>query len=95
MFMIRSFADKESASLWQTGTGRRLPRELHGLMRMKLVMIDAAVDVGDLSSPPGTRLKKLGGKRKEDWAIRVNDQWRITFRWIAGQPERVSIEDYH
>lgn len=93
--MIRSFNDPETAALWQTGTSRRLPKDLHALMLRKLVLMNAAADVRDLASPPGNRLKKLGGKRKEDWSIRVNDQWRITFRWVAGQPERVAIEDYH
>lgn len=93
--MIRTFADSKTADLWQTGTSRCFPRELHGLMLRKLVLVNAAADVRDLASPPGNRLKKLSGKRKEDWSIRVNDQWRITFRWVAGQPERVAVEDYH
>ncbi len=65
------------------------------MMLRKLALLNAAADVRDLASPPGNRLKKLSGRRKDDWCIRVNDQWRITFGWSGGQPERVAIEDYH
>lgn len=93
--MIRSFGDAETAVLWQAGTSRKLPRDLHELMLRKLIMVNAAGEIRDLAVPPGNRLKRLGGKRKDDWSIRVNDQWRVTFQWIAGQAARVRIEDYH
>jgi proteic killer suppression protein len=92
---IRSFGDASTAELWQTGHSRAFPGNLLGAMLRKLQMVNAATDIRDLTIPPGNRLKKLEGKRKDDWSIRVNDQWRITFRWSNGQADSVSVEDYH
>lgn len=61
----------------------------------KLDMIDTAVELGDLRSPPGNRLEKLSGDRDGQWSIRINDQWRICFRWGETGPEDVEIVDYH
>lgn len=92
---IRSFGDARTAELWQTGLSRIFPGNLHGVMLRKLHVVDAAVDIKDLARPLGNRLKKLGGKRSEDWSIRVNDQWRISFQWSNGQADSVKVEDYH
>lgn len=62
---------------------------------MKLVMLHAAVDVNDLRVPPGNRLKPLTGDRKGAWSVRVNDQWRLCFKWENGNAYDVQIEDYH
>jgi len=58
-------------------------------------MIDSADSIDDLRTPPGNRLEKLSGKRKGRYSIRVNDQWRICFRWQSGQAMDVEITDYH
>jgi len=64
-------------------------------MLRKLLLLDAATEIRDLTRPPGNRLRKLAGRRSEDWSLHVNDPWRITFRWSAGQAERVRAEDCH
>ncbi len=92
---IRSFGDASTAELWRTGHSRAFPGNLHDAMLRKLHMVNAAVNIRDLTVPPGNRLKKLEGRRKDDWSIRVNDQWRITFRWSNGNADSVSVEDYH
>lgn len=61
----------------------------------KLAMLDAAADLDDLRSPPGNRLEALRGDRKGQHSIRINDQWRICFRWTDAGPESVEIVDYH
>ena len=92
---IRSFGDASTAELWETGHSRAFPGNLHDTMLRKLLMVNAGMNIRDLTVPPGNRLKKLEGKRKEVWSIRVNDQWRITFRWSNGNADSVSVEDYH
>ncbi|MCI0363720.1 MAG: type II toxin-antitoxin system RelE/ParE family toxin [Phycisphaerales bacterium] len=62
---------------------------------MKLVMLDAAHNLADLRNPPSTRLEKLKGNRKDQYSIRVNDQWRICFQWRAGNAYQVEMIDYH
>lgn len=62
---------------------------------MKLNAIDAAVEIQDLRFPPSNLLEMLKGKRKGQWSIRINDQWRVCFLWINGNAENVEIEDYH
>jgi proteic killer suppression protein len=61
----------------------------------KLLLLDAAESVEDLRAPPGNRLERLSGTRKGQYSIRVNDQWRICFRWQRGHAEDVEIADYH
>lgn len=61
----------------------------------KLLILDAAFAIDDLRVPPGNRLEKLGGDRKGQWSIRVNDQWRICFIWTSAGPENVELVDYH
>jgi toxin HigB-1 len=65
------------------------------IVERKLVMLDAAIRLDDLRSPPGNRLEPLSGDRKGQHSIRINDQFRICFRWTAGGPEDVEIIDYH
>jgi proteic killer suppression protein len=61
----------------------------------KLVILDAAENLGDLRVPPGNRLEKLSGDRAGQHSIRINDQWRICFRWTKVGPEEIEITDYH
>jgi len=62
---------------------------------MKLNAIDAAIEIQDLRLPPSNRLEALKGNRKGQWSIRINNQWRICFKWLDGHAEDVEIEDYH
>ena len=74
---------------------RRLPPEIHSTAVRKLDMLNAAADLRDLRVPPGNRLEALRGDLEGRHSIRVNDQWRIVFRWEAGDAHNVEIVDYH
>lgn len=93
--MIQSFADKITAAVFSGMEVRRLPREVQGTARRKLKLIDAAPSLDSLRVPPGNRLEPLKGDRKGQWSIRINDQWRICFRWTAADAFDVEIVDYH
>jgi toxin HigB-1 len=93
--MIVSFADRDTARLFQRERVRRFPAELLTSMLKKLRLLDAAVALDDLRVPPGNRLEKLRGDRAGQHSIRVNDQWRICFLWRAGGAHAVEIVDYH
>jgi proteic killer suppression protein len=93
--VIRSFADRDTARLWTREPVRRYPPDLRRTMLRKLGLIDAAVQLEDLRIPPGNRLEKLRGNRAGQHSIRINDQWRICFRWADGNAEDVEIVDYH
>ena len=93
--MIRSFADRETERLFARQPGRRLPLSLHRVMLRKLLLLDGAETLTDLRRPPGNRLEKLRGNRSGQHSIRVNDQWRICFRWRDGDAHDVEIVDYH
>ena len=93
--MITSFADRETERLFQRQPVRRFPAELHrGMLRM-LVQLDAVTALDELRVPPGNRLEKLKGDRAGQYSIRVNDQWRVCFRWRDGAPQDVAIVDLH
>jgi proteic killer suppression protein len=93
--MIQSFADKVTAAIFSGLEVRRLPRDVQSAGRRKLLLIDAAVSLESLRVPPGNRLEPLRGDRKGQWSIRINDQWRICFRWERGDAFDVEIVDYH
>ena len=93
--MIRSFADKRTAAIFAGHVVRGLAHHILRRVRAKLWMIDAARVLGDLRVPPGNRLKPLRGDRDGQHSIRVNDQWRICFRWSEGDAWEVEIADYH
>lgn len=96
--MIRSFGDKLTEDLYhgrQTRRVLRLPEALVRSVLRKLDMMEAAVRLDDLRSPPGNRLEALGGDRKGWFSIRVNEQWRIVVRWVDGAAEDVTLTDYH
>jgi proteic killer suppression protein len=92
--MIRSFADKDSRRLADRQSVRRF-REFERAALIKLRYLDSAVRLDDLRSPPGNRLEALKGDRKGQYAIRINRQWRICFRWADGDVWDVEIVDYH
>jgi proteic killer suppression protein len=93
--MIVSFGDTETERIWRGERSRRLPPDVQPAALRKLRLVDAARRVDDLRIPPSNRLEKLSGKRAGEWSIRVNDQWRIVFRWTHGGAEDVAIVDYH
>lgn len=93
--MIKSFKCKETASLFRRVRSRRLPADIQGVARSKLLMLDAAEAVEDLRTPPGNRLEQLKGNRAGQWSIRINGQWRICFTWDGTDASDVEIVDYH
>lgn len=93
--MIKSFHDKDTEQLFQRQFLRRFPPDLHRLAWRKLVQIDAAERLDDLRIPPGNRLERLLGNRVGQHSIRINDQWRICFRWQNGDAYDVEVTDYH
>ncbi len=96
--MIRSFGDKLTEDLYHGRQNRKVLRLDRGLVRAavrKLDMIEAAANVTDLRVPPSNRLEALRGDLVGLNSIRVNDQWRITFRWSEGGADDVRLVDYH
>lgn len=93
--MIRSFADQETESFYVTGKSRRLPIDIQKRAAMRLTQLNAAVRVEDLRLPPSNRLEALHGDRDRQWSIRINDQWRVCFRFEEGDAFEVEIVDYH
>lgn len=93
--MIKSFANKETAAIFLGEVVRKLPQLMQQAARRKLKLIDAATSLDSLRYPPGNRLEVLKGKRAGQWSIRINDQWRVCFRWHKGDALDVEIVDYH
>jgi proteic killer suppression protein len=93
--MIRSFRDPETERVFRRERTGRISRTLQRAALRKLLILDAAETVNDLRVPPGNRLEKLVGDRAGQYSIRVNDQWRICFRWSNGHAFDVEITDYH
>jgi proteic killer suppression protein len=93
--MIRSFKDRETEAVWSGLGSRRLPGNIQDAALRKLRQIDAVSELGELRIPPGNRLEALRGNRKGQYSIRINDQWRICFRWANGGADDVEITDYH
>lgn len=93
--MIKSFGDRDTERLFGRERVRRYPAGLQRTMLRKLVIVDAAEALEDLRVPPGNRLEKLKGDRAGLHSIRINDQWRICFRWKDGDAHDVEIVDYH
>ena len=93
--MIRSFGSKETEKIWNGDRSTRIPPEVQKIARRKLRMMNSSVDLKDLRVPPANRLEKLSGKRIGFYSIRINDQWRIIFKWRNGHSFDVEITDYH
>lgn len=93
--MILSFASQDTERLFRSGACAAHWRAFERIAQRKLDMLDAATRLSDLRSPPGNRLEALKGDRKGQWSIRINDQWRICFRWDGDRPTDVEIVDYH
>lgn len=93
--MIVSFGKAETELVWNGERDKNLPPEIQHVGRRKLRMLNNSVDLNDLRIPPSNRLEKLSGRLKEFYSIRINDQWRIIFKWKAGNAFEVEIIDYH
>ena len=93
--MIRSFGDKETARIWRGQRSRKFPADLQERGLRKLRQIDASLTLEDLRNPPGNQLEALRADRAGQWSIRINDQWRVCFRWSDGEAHDVEIVDYH
>ena len=93
--MIVDWQDKEAMKVWNMQPSTRLPSEIQQRARQKLVMIDAALSLNDLKSPPSNSLEALKHDRIGQHSIRINNQWRICFKWNGGKVIIVDIVDYH
>ena len=96
--MIKSFADAETERLFRRRPSRRIPPDVQRRALRKLVMLDAAAELGDLRPPkatPATRLEALKGDRDGQHSVRINDQWRLCFVWRGGDAYDAEIVDYH
>ena len=93
--MIVSFATKETERIWRGQASRRLPADIQDRALRKLRQLDASRTVEDLRNPPGNRLEALKGQRAGQMSIRINDRWRICFRWVDHDAHDVEIVDYH
>ena len=93
--MIKTFRNKETEKIFDRRFSRKLSQNIQHLARRKLVILDAATELNTLRVPPGNRLEALKGNRKGQHSIRINDQWRICFKWKAGDAYDVEIADYH
>lgn len=93
--MIKSFRGDETEKIFGRELSRKLPHEIQRSALRKLLILDAATDLHDLRIPPGNRLETLLGDRQGQWSIRINDQWRICFKWHESNAYEVEITDYH
>lgn len=93
--MIISWGSLETKEIWNGHFVKNLPHDIQRNAKRKLVHIHAAKKIEDLRLPPGNKLEKLSGDREGFWSIRVNNQWRICFRWKEGNAFKVEIVDYH
>lgn len=93
--MIRGFATAETEQFYSKGKSRRIPPDIHKRAAMRLTQLDAATQIDDLRMPPSNRLEALKRDRTGQWSIRINDQWRICFRFENGDAFDVEIIDYH
>jgi proteic killer suppression protein len=93
--MIVSFGNKDTEKIWSGERVKKIPGEVQEAARRKLRMLNNSQNVMDLTIPPANRLEKLKGKMKDFYSIRINDQWRITFKWSNGNAYEAEIIDYH
>jgi len=93
--MILSFASKDTEKIWDGERVGKMQNEIQEIGRRKLRMLNNSQNIADLRIPPSNRLEKLSGNLKEYYSIRINDQWRIIFKWNSGNASEVEIVDYH
>jgi proteic killer suppression protein len=93
--MLTSFGDKDTKKIWEGERVKGLSTETQEMARRKLRMLNNSQDLTDLQIPPSNRLEKLKGNFKDFYSIRINNQWRIIFKWNNGNADQVEIIDYH
>ena len=93
--MLTSFGNKHTQKIWEGERVKGLPTEVQEIARRKLRMLNNSQNLTDLMIPPSNRLEKLKGTLKNFYSIRVNDQWRIIFKWNNGNADEVELIDYH
>lgn len=93
--MIIGFADKETEKIYNQKFSTKLPQQIQKVALRKVIMMDCAVTLNDLKVPPANRLEPLTGDKKGQYSIRINNQYRICFKWKQGNISEVKIEDYH
>ncbi len=93
--MIKSFADKETEKVFNQDFSKKLPHSIQGIALRKMILMNAAKVINDLRIPPANHLEQLKGDRKGQYSIRINDQYRICFRFEEGNCLDVEITDYH
>lgn len=93
--MITSFGSKDTEKIWEGIRVSKLPKEVQEIGRRKLRMLNNSHTMSDLMIPPSNRLEKLSGKLRDHYSIRINDQWRIVFKWDNGNAGDMEICDYH
>lgn len=93
--MILSFGSKDTQKIWDGDRVKKMPNEIQEIGRRKLRMLNNSQNLADLQIPPSNKLEKLKGDLKDFYSIRINDQWRITFKWNSGNASEVEIIDYH
>ena len=93
--MIVSFRTKSTEKIWNGGRVKKIPIEIQQIGRRKLRMLNNSQNLADLRIPPSNRLEKLKGSTDDFYSIRINEQWRIVFRWDSNRAHDVEILDYH
>lgn len=93
--MILSFGSSETEKVWNGERAKKLPIEIQEVGRRKLRMLNNSINLADLRIPPSNRLEKRSGDLKSFYSIRINDQWRVIFKWNSGNAAEVAIVDYH
>ena len=93
--MLTSFGNKNTQKIWEGERVKGLPTEVQEIARRKLRMLNNSQNLTDLMIPPSNRLEKLKGTLKNYYSIRVNDQWRVIFKWNNGNADEVELIDYH
>lgn len=93
--MIKSFRGKETENIWNQAFVKKIPHDVQRIGLRKLFILNHALTLDDLKVPPGNRLERLVGDRKGSYSIRINDQWRVCFKWSNGDAYDIEIVDYH
>jgi proteic killer suppression protein len=93
--VIQGFADRETEKLWNGRRSKAVPTQVRERALAKLLSIEIATNVGELEAPPGNRLEKLRGDREGQWSIRINQQYRVCFRFEGSDAYDVEVTDYH
>ena len=93
--MVISFGLKDTENIWQGDRVKKIPMEIQKIGRRKLRMLNNSQNIADMRIPPSNRLERLKGKAKDYYSIRINDQWRIVFKWQNDHAHEVEIIDYH